>query len=101
VPTPTGTWRQLTDNVNQLAASLDHPDRAISEVATAVTRHLTPQHHGRGGRRGREAQGQHQPDIVTCGDHAEEPGSGLAQDETWRSQLVMQGQKNLDTGPRG
>src|SRR5258705_9118684 len=35
VPNATGTWRQLTDNVNQLAASLTTQIRAISEVATA------------------------------------------------------------------
>src|SRR4051794_222952 len=38
VPSATGTWRQLTDNVNQLAASLTTQIRAISEVATAVTK---------------------------------------------------------------
>jgi len=38
VPNATGTWRQLTDNVNQLAASLTTQIRAISEVATAVTK---------------------------------------------------------------
>src|SRR3984893_17289409 len=38
VPGATGTWRQLTDNVNQLAASLTTQIRAISEVATAVTK---------------------------------------------------------------
>ena len=38
VPGATGTWRQLTDNVNQLAASLTTQIRAISDVATAVTK---------------------------------------------------------------
>src|SRR5207253_10201414 len=38
VPSATGTWRQLTDNVNELAASLTTQIRAISEVATAVTK---------------------------------------------------------------
>ena len=32
-----GVWKDLTDNVNQLAANLTHQVRAISEVATAVT----------------------------------------------------------------
>src|SRR5262249_25695571 len=32
-----GTWRDLTDNVNQLAANLTTQVRAIAEVATAVT----------------------------------------------------------------
>jgi signal transduction histidine kinase/HAMP domain-containing protein/CheY-like chemotaxis protein len=37
VPGAAGTWRDLTDNVNQLAANLSTQVRAISEVATAVT----------------------------------------------------------------
>jgi signal transduction histidine kinase/HAMP domain-containing protein/ActR/RegA family two-component response regulator len=36
VPGAAGTWRDLTDNVNQLAANLTTQVRAISEVATAV-----------------------------------------------------------------
>ncbi|HZS35538.1 MAG TPA: response regulator, partial [Polyangia bacterium] len=38
VPGAMGTWRQLTDNVNQMAESLTTQVRAISEVATAVTK---------------------------------------------------------------
>ena len=37
VPGAAGTWRDLTDNVNQLAANLTTQMRAIAEVATAVT----------------------------------------------------------------
>src|SRR6266542_2156183 len=37
VPGAPGTWRDLTDNVNQLAANLTSQVRAIAEVATAVT----------------------------------------------------------------
>ncbi|MHB2024033.1 MAG: HAMP domain-containing protein, partial [Mycobacteriales bacterium] len=33
-----GTWRDLTDNVNQLAGNLTTQVRAIAEVSTAVTR---------------------------------------------------------------
>jgi HAMP domain-containing protein len=47
VPGAAGTWKDLTDNVNRLAANLTTQVRAITEVATAVTK---------GGR----AQGQHQ-----------------------------------------
>jgi signal transduction histidine kinase/HAMP domain-containing protein/CheY-like chemotaxis protein len=36
VPGAAGTWRDLTDNVNQLAANLTTQVRAINEVATAV-----------------------------------------------------------------
>src|SRR5690242_5536682 len=38
VPGAAGTWRHLTDNVNQLAGNLTAQVRAISEVATAVTK---------------------------------------------------------------
>src|SRR5205085_2725806 len=36
VPGAAGTWRDLTDNVNQLAGNLTTQVRAISNVATAV-----------------------------------------------------------------
>ncbi len=38
VPGAAGLWRDLTDNVNQLAANLTSQVRAIAEVATAVTK---------------------------------------------------------------
>jgi len=38
VPGAAGTWKDLTDNVNQLAANLTGQVRAISEVAVAVTK---------------------------------------------------------------
>jgi HAMP domain-containing protein/signal transduction histidine kinase/DNA-binding response OmpR family regulator len=38
VPGASGTWRDLTDNVNQLAANLTTQVRAIGDVATAVTK---------------------------------------------------------------
>ncbi|PSB57603.1 histidine kinase, partial [Chroococcidiopsis cubana CCALA 043] len=38
VPGASGTWRDLTDNVNELAANLTTQVRAIAEVATAVTK---------------------------------------------------------------
>ena len=37
VPGASGTWRDLTDNVNQLAANLTTQVRAIAEVSTSVT----------------------------------------------------------------
>ncbi|HVK18454.1 MAG TPA: HAMP domain-containing protein, partial [Fimbriiglobus sp.] len=37
VPGAAGTWKALTENVNQLAANLTNQVRAIAEVATAVT----------------------------------------------------------------
>src|SRR6478752_5110239 len=38
VPGASGTWKGLTENVNQLAANLTTQVRSISEVATAVTK---------------------------------------------------------------
>jgi len=38
VPGASGTWKDLTDNVNQLAANLTTQVRALAEVATAVTK---------------------------------------------------------------
>ncbi len=51
VPGASGRWRDLTDNVNQLAANLTSQVRAISQVATAViqgdlTRSITVQAKG-------------------------------------------------------
>src|SRR2546427_8504254 len=37
VPGASGTWKDLTDNVNQLAATLTNQIRAIADVSTAVT----------------------------------------------------------------
>src|SRR5690606_14285863 len=38
VPGASGTWRDLVDNVNQLAGNLTTQVRALSDVATAVTK---------------------------------------------------------------
>src|SRR5207344_3659939 len=38
VPGASGTWKGLTENVNQLAANLTTQVRAIAEVATAVAK---------------------------------------------------------------
>jgi signal transduction histidine kinase/HAMP domain-containing protein/CheY-like chemotaxis protein len=38
VPGAAGTWRDLTDNVNQLAGNLTSQVRSIAEVSTAVTK---------------------------------------------------------------
>ena len=38
VPGAAGTWKDLTDNVNRLAANLTTQVRAIADVATAVTK---------------------------------------------------------------
>ncbi|MBL8744173.1 MAG: response regulator, partial [Myxococcales bacterium] len=51
VPGAAGTWRDLTDNVNQLAGNLTSQVRAIAEVSTAVakgdlTRYITVEAQG-------------------------------------------------------
>ena len=78
-----GTWRKLTENVNQLAGTLTTQLRAIAEVSTAVTQgdlsqQITVEAAGRGGR----AQGQPQPDDrQPARDHPGQPGAGLAEDQ--------------------
>jgi len=57
-----GTWKDLTGNVNLLAANLTTQVRAIAEVATAVTREIDPLGASRGARRGGGTQRQHQHD---------------------------------------
>ena len=47
VPGAAGTWKDLTENVNQLAANLTSQIRAIAEVSTAVTKgDFTTLYHG-------------------------------------------------------
>jgi len=83
-PGVAGTWKDLTDNVNAMAANLTGQVRAIAEVATAVTQgDLTRLDHGRGDGRGRGVEGQHQRDDPQPeGDHPQERGAGLAQDQS-------------------
>ena len=83
VPGAAGTWKDLTDNVNQLAANLTTQVRAIAEVATAVTKgDLTRSITVEAQRRGRGAQGQDQRDDPQPARHdAQEHRAGLAQDQ--------------------
>ena len=83
VPGAAGLWRDLTDNVNQLAANLTTQVRAIAEVSTAVTKgDLTRSIAVAGVGRGRRAQGQHQRDDPQPeGSDAEERRAGLAEDQ--------------------
>ena len=70
VPGAAGIWRDLTDNVNQLAANLTTQVRAIAEVATAVTKgDLDAIHRGRSAGRSRGAERQHQRDDRQPGRH--------------------------------
>ncbi len=83
VPGAAGTWKDLTGNVNLLAANLTTQVRAIAEVATAVTKgELAALHSGRRARRGGRAQRQHQhDDRQPAAHHRPQQGAGLAQDE--------------------
>ena len=63
VPGVAGTWKDLTDNVNLLAANLTTQVRNIAEVTTAVARgDLSPQDHGRREGRNSRTEKHHQYD---------------------------------------
>ncbi len=102
VPNATGTWRQLTDNVNQLAASLTTQIRAISEVATAVTK----------GDLTRAIAVEAEGEVASLKDNINQMIVNLRettqqnQEQDWlktnlaKFSSMMQGQKNLDTVSR-
>ncbi len=83
VPGAAGIWRDLTNNVNELAGNLTRQVRAIGDVATAVTKgDLTRTIDVEAKRRGRRPEGQHQPDDRNAGAHHEgERGAGLVEDQ--------------------
>ena len=93
VPGASGTWNDLTDNVNQLAANLTTQVRAIAEVATAVTKgDLTRSHRRRRAGRSGRPEGQHQRnDPQSPGHHAEERRTGLAEDQPGQVQPNVAG----------
>src|SRR5207302_699427 len=102
VPNATGTWRQLTDNVNQLAASLTTQIRAISVVATAVTkgdltRSITVEAEGEVA----QLKNNINQMIVNLRETTQKN-----QEQDWlktnlaKFSSMMQGQKNLDTVSR-
>src|SRR5262249_2006611 len=102
VPNATGTWRQLTDNVNQLAASLTTQIRAISEVATAVTK----------GDLTRAIAVEAEGEVAKLKDNINQMIVNLREttqkntEQDWlktnlaKFSSMMQGQKNLDTVSR-
>ncbi len=83
VPGASGTWKDLTGNVNLLADNLTNQVRAIAEVATAVTKgDLTRSIQVEAQRRGCRAKRQHQhDDRQPASDHRPEQGAGLAEDK--------------------
>ena len=78
-----GTWRDLTENVNQLAGNLTTQVRAIAEVSTAVTqgdltRQITVEAQGEVA----ELKDHDQPDDRQPARHdARQRRAGLAEDE--------------------
>ncbi|MEW6266041.1 MAG: HAMP domain-containing protein [Thermodesulfobacteriota bacterium] len=102
VPGAAGTWKDLTDNVNQLAANLSNQVRAISEVATAVTK----------GDLSRAIRVEASGEVATLKDNINEMISNLRettqknQEQDWlktnlaKFTRMLQGQKDLITVAR-
>jgi signal transduction histidine kinase/CheY-like chemotaxis protein/HAMP domain-containing protein len=99
VPGAMGTWRQLTDNVNQLAGNLTTQIRTISDIATAVTK----------GDLTRSIDVEAMGEVATLKDNINQMIVNLRettqknQEQDWlktnlaRFSSMMQGQKDLDT----
>jgi HAMP domain-containing protein/CheY-like chemotaxis protein/signal transduction histidine kinase len=99
VPGAAGTWRDLTDNVNQLAANLTNQVRAIADVATSVTK----------GDLTRNITVQAQGEVAALKDNINEMIRNLREttsrnaEQDWlktnlaKFTRMMQGQKNLTT----
>ena len=99
VPGAAGTWRDLTDNVNQLAANLTTQVRAIADVATAVTK----------GDLTRNITVQAEGELAALKDNLNEMIRNLREttsrntEQDWlktnlaKFTRMMQGQKNLQT----
>ena len=99
VPGAAGLWRDLTDNVNQLAANLTDAgarhrrrrDRRDQGRPDALD-------HRRSLGRGGLAQGQHQRDDPQPARHdAQERGAGLAEDQPRPFTRMLQGERDLVT----
>ena len=78
-----GTWKRLTESVNELASNLTTQVRAIARGRQRGRRgRPDPVRRGRGARRGRRAQGQRQPDgREPARDDPRQSGAGLAEDQ--------------------
>jgi signal transduction histidine kinase/DNA-binding response OmpR family regulator/HAMP domain-containing protein len=102
VPGAVGTWRQLTDNVNQLAGNLTTQVRAISEVSDAVTK----------GDLTRAIEVEAQGEVAALKDKINQMIINLREttqknaEQDWlktnlaKFSSMMQGQKNLETVSR-
>ena len=100
VPGASGIWKNLTENVNQLAQNLTTQVRSISEVASAVTKgDLTRNHPGGSEGRGGSVEGYHQPDDrQPQRNHASEPGTGLAEIQPCQVHADAAGTKRSEDG---
>ena len=99
VPGAAGTWRDLTDNVNQLAANLTTQIRTIAEIATAVTK----------GDLTRSISVEAQGEVAALKDNINQMISNLRettqknQEQDWlktnlaRFTRMLQGQRDLET----
>jgi CheY-like chemotaxis protein/HAMP domain-containing protein len=102
VPSAAGTWRDLTDNVNQLAANLTTQIRTIAEIATAVTK----------GDLTRSISVDAQGEVAALKDNINQMISNLRettqknQEQDWlktnlaRFTRMLQGQRDLETVSR-
>jgi signal transduction histidine kinase/CheY-like chemotaxis protein/HAMP domain-containing protein len=102
VPGAVGTWRQLTDNVNQLAGNLTTQVRAISDVSDAVTK----------GDLTRSIEVEAQGEVASLKDKINQMIINLREttqknaEQDWlktnlaKFSSMMQGQKNLETVSR-
>ena len=95
-----GTWRGLTENVNQLAGEPHHAGaRDRRRVRRRDPGRPDAADHGRGLRRGRRAQGPRQPDDRQPARH----DAANAEQDWLKTNLarisgLMQGQRDLQTG---
>ncbi|MEO6952006.1 MAG: response regulator, partial [Polyangia bacterium] len=102
VPGAMGTWRQLTDNVNQLAGNLTVQIRTIADIATAVTK----------GDLTRSITVDAQGEVASLKDNLNQMIVNLKEttqkntEQDWlktnlaKFSSMMQGQKNLETVSR-
>ena len=101
VPGAAGTWRDLTDNVNQLAGNLTTQVRAIAEVADRGDEGRPhPVHHRRGAGRGRGLKDNINQMIANL----RETTQKNTEQDWLKTNLakfsgMMQGQRNLERSP--
>ena len=100
VPGASGIWKNLTENVNQLAQNLTTQVRSISEVASAVTKGDLDPNHSRGSeRRSGSIERYDQPDDRQPeGNNIEKSGTGLAEIKPCQVYADAAGSKRSENG---